>query len=447
MGDFASPVAFDLAKTLRKAAARDRGRARRGRDPPRGGARSQSRRRGLSQFLSGPRAPRPRSACRSRDARAPPGQSDRRAHQHQSQQGRPHRPPAQRRSRRRPRPGCLRRLGHAVEVQNYLDDTGVQVADVVAGLLHLEKRGRRSRTCAGPSARAAFPGERRTPRDSRTSAGTCTPKSGGPTPRGPKRRPGRPRCCTRSRPAATRRLRSRRPWPRPSPPLTSPPWAASASRTTCFRARATSCTSTSGPRAFERLKGVGGVPSRDEGKHAGCWVLRLSESPEFAGMEEPDKILVRSNGTVTYTGKDIAYQLWKFGLLDADFDYTRFRPDWNSGSVREQDVPEAVRAHPLWRTAHKDGEPDAPSFGGAEPRLQRDRRAPGLPAERRPRGPSGPRLHGRGRRARSTSPTRSSRSRRRPPASSPSVSARSIGSRRRTKRSRTSRCPAGRASA
>ena len=117
-------------------------------------------------------------------------------------------------------------------------------------------------------------------------------------------------------------------------------------------------------RAFERLKGSGAFHLETTGKHAGCWVLRLSESPEFAGLEEPDKILVRSNGTVTYTGKDIAYQLWKFGLLDVDFDYTRFRPDWNSGSVREQDVPEAVRAHPLWRTAHKDGEPDAPSFGG-----------------------------------------------------------------------------------
>ena len=56
-------------------------------------------------------------------------------------------------------------------------------------------------------------------------------------------------------------------------------------------------------------------------------------------MEEPDKILVRSNGTVTYTGKDIAYQLWKFGLLPIDFDYERFEPDWSSGAVAEEEIP------------------------------------------------------------------------------------------------------------
>ena len=102
-----------------------------------------------------------------------------------------------------------------------------------------------------------------------------------------------------------------------------------------------------------------------EGKHAGCWVLRLSESEEFAGLEEPDKILVRSNGTVTYTAKDIAYQLWKFGLLGADFDYERFAPDWNSGSVTAEEIPQDVRRHAVWRTAHGAGEPGAPNFGGA----------------------------------------------------------------------------------
>src|SRR5262249_56089122 len=114
---------------------------------------------------------------------------------------------------------------------------------------------------------------------------------------------------------------------------------------------------------FELVKGSGGVHLETEGKHAGCWVLRLSSSEEFAGMEEPDKILVRSNGTVVYTGKDIAYQLWKFGLLDVDFDYARFEPNWNSGSVKEAEIPEAVRTHPLWRTEHTGGHPDAPSFG------------------------------------------------------------------------------------
>ena len=70
-------------------------------------------------------------------------------------------------------------------------------------------------------------------------------------------------------------------------------------------------------------------------------------------MEEPDKILVRSNGTVTYTGKDIAYQIWKFGLLGADFGYERLSPGWSSGSVEPDEIPRAVRDHPVWRTSSK----------------------------------------------------------------------------------------------
>jgi arginyl-tRNA synthetase len=82
-------------------------------------------------------------------------------------------------------------------------------------------------------------------------------------------------------------------------------------------------------------------------------------------MEEPDKILVRSNGTVTYTAKDIAYQLWKFGLLGVDFDYERFQPDWSSGGFRAEEVPREIRERPIWRTAHSDGAAGAPAFGGA----------------------------------------------------------------------------------
>ncbi len=68
-------------------------------------------------------------------------------------------------------------------------------------------------------------------------------------------------------------------------------------------------------RAFELLKDSDAIRHESEGKNAGCWVMSLADSPEFADMDDPDKILVRSNGTVTYTGKDIAYQLWKLGLL------------------------------------------------------------------------------------------------------------------------------------
>ncbi len=68
-------------------------------------------------------------------------------------------------------------------------------------------------------------------------------------------------------------------------------------------------------RAFDLLREGGAIRKESDGKNAGCWVMSLAGSPEFADMDDPDKVLVRSNGTVTYTGKDIAYQLWKLGLL------------------------------------------------------------------------------------------------------------------------------------
>jgi arginyl-tRNA synthetase len=99
--------------------------------------------------------------------------------------------------------------------------------------------------------------------------------------------------------------------------------------------------------AFEQLKGRGAVQLESEGKNAGCWVMPLADTPEFAGLEDPDKVIVRSDGTVTYVGKDIAYQLWKFGLLGRDFGY-RY---WMEQS--------------LWETA-REGADHHPAFGGAE---------------------------------------------------------------------------------
>ncbi len=64
-----------------------------------------------------------------------------------------------------------------------------------------------------------------------------------------------------------------------------------------------------------------------EGKNKGCWVMRRagSEAEQGDGPDEDAKIIVRSNGTVTYVGKDIAYHLWKFGLLPGkDFGYKKF---------------------------------------------------------------------------------------------------------------------------
>jgi arginyl-tRNA synthetase len=68
-------------------------------------------------------------------------------------------------------------------------------------------------------------------------------------------------------------------------------------------------------RASELLVEADAIRLETEGKNSGCWVMSLADSPEFADMDDPDKILVRSNGTITYTAKDIAYQLWKLGLL------------------------------------------------------------------------------------------------------------------------------------
>jgi arginyl-tRNA synthetase len=66
------------------------------------------------------------------------------------------------------------------------------------------------------------------------------------------------------------------------------------------------------------------------GKNKGCWVMRRAISSAAgvevaeSGPDEDAKILIRSNGTVTYVGKDIAYHLWKFGLLGKDFGYAKF---------------------------------------------------------------------------------------------------------------------------
>jgi arginyl-tRNA synthetase len=77
-------------------------------------------------------------------------------------------------------------------------------------------------------------------------------------------------------------------------------------------------------RAFELMKEAGVIHLQTEGKHAGCWVMPF-ESHTGTDEHESDKIIVRSNGTVTYTGKDIAYQLWKLGRLGLDFNYKPFR--------------------------------------------------------------------------------------------------------------------------
>jgi arginyl-tRNA synthetase len=113
--------------------------------------------------------------------------------------------------------------------------------------------------------------------------------------------------------------------------------------------------------AFAMLKERNAIQLAASGKNAGCWVMQLPSDKETSAEEEPDelaeaKIIVRSNGTVTYVGKDIAYHLWKFGLLGRDFYYRPFH--------RHPD------GHEAWTTASEPstekGESGAPSFGHAK---------------------------------------------------------------------------------
>jgi len=100
--------------------------------------------------------------------------------------------------------------------------------------------------------------------------------------------------------------------------------------------------------AFELLKERQAVYFETEGKNAGCWVMPGAAFSASEG-EDADKVIVRSNGTVTYVGKDIAYQLWKFGLLGKDFHYRSWMR-YPSG-------------HELWVTTDQPSGTEAPSFG------------------------------------------------------------------------------------
>jgi arginyl-tRNA synthetase len=103
--------------------------------------------------------------------------------------------------------------------------------------------------------------------------------------------------------------------------------------------------------AFEQLKKTGVLYFENEGKNKGCWVMTRPGAEIAEGdLNEDAKVIVRSNGTVTYVGKDIAYHLWKFGLLGKDFGYKPFFSYPN---------------HECWISAEKGDEPH-PHFGGAQ---------------------------------------------------------------------------------
>ena len=128
--------------------------------------------------------------------------------------------------------------------------------------------------------------------------------------------------------------------------------------------------------AFEKLKASGAIQYATSGKNAGCWIMpwnkEVKEGQELEQAKDADeldpsstssassasseddraKVIVRSNGTVTYVGKDIAYQLWKFGLLGKDFHYRKW-PDPPDGKT-------------VWATTTGPNEPAAPHFGGVD---------------------------------------------------------------------------------
>lgn len=105
-------------------------------------------------------------------------------------------------------------------------------------------------------------------------------------------------------------------------------------------------------KAFEKMKELGVIRFETEGKNSGCWVMPF-DSHSGSEDHEADKILVRSNGTVTYTGKDIAYQLWKLGVLGLDFNYKLFSK-YSDGKE-------------VWvSTTEENASPNIPKFGGGD---------------------------------------------------------------------------------
>lgn len=103
-------------------------------------------------------------------------------------------------------------------------------------------------------------------------------------------------------------------------------------------------------RTFELLKQRGAVEYATEGRLAGCWFMRSpGETADDEQTEhELDKVIVRSNGTVTYTGKDISFHLWKLGQLDIDFFYKEFHtyPDNHVAWITSSNPGDNDPAHP-----------------------------------------------------------------------------------------------------
>jgi len=263
----------------------------------------------------------------------------------------------------------LRAAGHAVDVQNYIDNTGVQVADVVVGFIELEKKSKAEITeltaaprfdyyCWDLYARVSQWYEQDKEHLKARSQALHAIEQGGNEPAEVAEMISV--AVLRRHLETMDRLEIEYDFlPRESEILRLHFWEA----------------------AFEMLKQKGVLYYETEGKNKGCWVMTRPKNPdssnspktptqakdawvghppdpansrddgEKTGPDEDAKVIVRSNGTVGYVGKDIAYLLWKFGLLGRDFGYLRFYRYPNQ--------------HEVWISAEH-GERDHPHFGGVE---------------------------------------------------------------------------------
>ncbi len=250
----------------------------------------------------------------------------------------------------------LRADGRHVDVQNYIDNTGVQVADVVVGLMYLEKKskGEIERLITDPAPRGNQPIDyycwdlyakvsgwyELSPENKQTRLKMLHEIEAG-------NNEAAEIADILSTAILRRHLETMQRLgiyydflPRESEILSLHFWDL----------------------AFAQLKEKGVLYLEMEGKNKGCWVMKRagtkaadSEAAEQSGPDEDAKIIVRSNGTVTYVGKDIAYHLWKFGLLGRDFGYRRF--------FHYAPNPDYPKGHEVWISA-KSGEADHPHFGG-----------------------------------------------------------------------------------
>jgi arginyl-tRNA synthetase len=229
---------------------------------------------------------------------------------------------------------ALRFLGHPVEIQNYIDDTGVQVADVVVGFMALE-----GLSLDDVRAIANRPGDRfdyhcwdlyarvtewyeadKTRLEKRAAALHALEEGGNPV-------------AELGAFIADRIVRSHlRTMARINVDYDLLTWEGDILRLHFWAT------------AFEQLKSRQAVFLQTEGRLKGCWVMPIEDADaagrpaaeaadvapeppdEDADAEQREKVIVRSNGTVTYVGKDIANQFWKFGLLGRDFHYRVFEP-------------------------------------------------------------------------------------------------------------------------